>query len=345
MIRFCDDYSEGCHEEILKLLQETSRTQSDTYGLDSYTKRSESRIRELVKSDSAVHFLIGGTQANLILISSVLRPYQAVLSADTGHIAVHETGAVEGTGHKVISIPSTNGKIRPDQVMKAFQMHYSDPTAEHMPQPAMLYISHPTEVGTLYSLEELKAFYQICHEFHAVLYVDGARLGCALTSPHTDITLEDLGHYTDAFTIGGTKMGAMFGEAMVINQPSLNHDFRYMIKHHGGLLAKGRLLGIQFEALLNNDLYFELGRHANKMAFQLAKGIQNAGYLFRYPVQSNQIFPILPASLLESMRHQFVWSSDTPMQNGMVCIRLCTSWATPQENIDLFLSAIYNWKE
>ena len=251
MIRFNCDYLEGAHPRIIEKLVETNLVQTPGYGEDEFCERARKVIREKCGvPDAYVQFLVGGTQTNLTVIASTLRPYQGVLSANTGHINAHETGAIEATGHKVLALPSEDGKITAAQVQEAYDAHWADGSHEHIVQPGMVYISHPTENGTLYTKEELKALYDTCQKLGLPLFLDGARLGYGLMSEGSDLTWKDVAAYTDVFYIGGTKVGALFGEAVVITNPALKKDFRYMIKQRGGMLAKGRLLGIQFLTLL-----------------------------------------------------------------------------------------------
>ena len=267
MYLFQSDYLEGCHPAVLQKLTETNMEQHPGYGTDEHCAHAADMIRDAFACpDAAVHFLVGGTQVNATVIGAALRPYEGVLSADTGHINVHETGAIESHGHKVLALPNHDGKINADQIRKAVAIQGND---EHIVKPGMVYISISTEFGTLYSLDELKAIYAACRELGLYLYIDGARLGYALTSPSNDIKPEDLPKCCDAFTIGGTKVGALFGEALVITSDSLNRDFRYMIKQGGGMLAKSRLLGVQFEALMENGLYFTIAGTAVEKAMRI----------------------------------------------------------------------------
>ncbi len=260
---FMNDYNELGHERILEAIGRANREQDGAYGLDTQSAHARALIQQrLEHADSAVHFLVGGTQTNLTIIVAALKPHQGVVSADTGHINVHESGAIEAAGHKVLTIPSGDGKITAADVERLAAAHYTDVNAEHMVQPGMVYLSNPTEVGTIYKKDELSAVYDVCKRYGMRLYVDGARLGCALAAQGNDVTFGDLARLTSAFSIGGTKMGALFGEALVVNAPALNEDLRYIVKQRGGLLAKGRLLGIQFETLFTDGLYEKIGRHA-----------------------------------------------------------------------------------
>ena len=305
MIQFQCDYAEGCHPAILESMSATNLEQTVGYGVDSYCESARAKIRTACQCESAdVHFLVGGTQANLTVISSILRPHQGVIAAVSGHVNVHETGAIEATGHKVLALPSGDGKISAEQVRKCLEEHYNDSEREHIVQPGMVYISHPTENGTLYTKEELTALSEVCKELELPLFLDGARLGYGLMSEKSDLTLADVAELTDVFYIGGTKVGALFGEAVVITNPALRKDFRYLIKQHGGMLAKGRLLGIQFDVLFTDGLYFSIAEHADKMAMKLKEAFLKKGYSLRYDSYTNQQFPVLPDSHVDKLRPQ-----------------------------------------
>lgn len=335
MIRLECDYACGAHPVVLERLVATNGEATPGYGVDEHCRNAANMIKNLCESPEAdVHFLVGGTQTNVTLISAALRPYQGVLSADTGHIAVHETGAVEATGHKILTIPAVDGKITAQQIKTAVVGHLEDPTAEHTVQPGMVYISNPTELGTIYTLAELEAIRKVTLEHGLFLFVDGARLGCALGSEENDIALPDLARLCDAFYVGGTKMGALFGEALVLTHPELKRDFRYMIKRHGGMLAKGRLLGVQFEALLENGLYFEIGRHNVSLAMQLKRACMEKGYPMYVDSPTNQQFPILPNAMLKKLESVCTWSLQAKIDEEHTAIRFCTSWATTQEEVD-----------
>ncbi|MEG0750861.1 MAG: aminotransferase class I/II-fold pyridoxal phosphate-dependent enzyme [Oscillospiraceae bacterium] len=337
MLSFLNDYSEGAHERILEALGKTNRLQTVGYGEDEFCARARSLITaHLGGVDAEVHFLCGGTQTNLTLIAAALRAHQGVVSADTGHVNVHEAGAIEATGHKVLAIPSTDGKISADDVKKLVDAHYADVSFEHTVQPGMVYISHPSELGTLYSKAQLSELSAYCRENGLPLFVDGARLGCALTAKGNDVTLADLAQLTDAFYIGGTKMGALFGEALVITAPQLKKDFRYFMKQRGGMLAKGRLLGIQFASLFEDDLYFDLARHANDMAEKLSQFLESAGCEFLVPTESNQLFPIMSNSAYKALSREFKMTFWQDMGDGQTAVRLVTSWATEQAAVAAF---------
>ena len=334
MYMFVNDYSEGMHQKILDEIVRTNLEQHTGYGMDEYCEKARLAIKkELNNEDSAVHFLVGGTQANTTIICALLRPHQGVISAVSGHINVHESGAIEATGHKVIALPSDDGKITAKQVEDCVKGHFDDPTAEHMVQPKMVYISNPTEVGTIYSRGELEAIKKVCDELNLIFFCDGARLGCALTSKHNDVTLEDMAKLTDVFYIGGTKMGAMFGEAVVINTPKYNEDFRYLIKQKGGMLAKGRLLGVQFLTLFTDGLYYELARHANECAEKLQNAIKEMGYKFLAESPTNQVFPIFPNEIIEKIGEKYGYSQ-WEKRDGEMVVRFCTSWATDMTKVD-----------
>ena len=334
MIYFNNDYSEGCHPKILEVLTRTNLEQTFGYGEDEYCTQAAEKIRALCgREDAAVHFLVGGTQTNLTVIAAALRPHQGVLCADSGHINVHETGAVEATGHKVLGIPSQDGKITAGQVREAVLAHRKDASFEHTVQPKMVYISNPTELGTLYTKAELEALGETCRELGLYLFLDGARLGYGLAAKDNDLTLKDIADCCDVFYIGGTKVGALFGEAVVITNPALKEDFRYLIKQRGGMLAKGRLLGIQFDTLMTDNLYFDISAHAIAMAEKLKSTFEILGVPFLVPVQSNQLFPILPDEVLEKLAKEYVFSEQCRVDEGHRAVRFCTCWATKEENV------------
>lgn len=333
---FKNDYSEGAHPLILQRLMETNLQQTVGYGEDEFCNEARDLIKTYLQKDSAIHFVSGGTQANLIVISSILKPHESVIAVESGHIAVHETGAIEATGHKVNTVPTTDGKITLEEIQNILTLH----TDEHMVKPKLVYISNSTEVGSVYTKAELTVIYDFCQENNLYLFVDGARLGSALTSSKCDLTLEDLANLTDIFYIGGTKNGALIGEAIIINNSKLNEDFRYHIKQKGGMLAKGRLIGIQFAEMFNNDLFFEMGIHANAMAKKLAEGIAGKGYNFLTVPSSNQIFPILFNNEIERLQENFEFFVWQKMDEEKSAIRLVTSWATPEEQVDHFLKQL-----
>ncbi len=335
MIRFESDYSEGAHPEILQRLLETNMEQTAGYGEDHYCQSAAARIKALCgREDADVHFLVGGTQANLTVISSMLRPHQGVISAATGHIFVHESGAIEATGHKVLPVESADGKLTSDQVRAVYEGHWRDATHEHMVQPGMVYISHPTENGTTYTKEELTALSGVCRECGLPLYMDGARLGYGLMSVGNTLELEDIATLCDVFYIGGTKAGALFGEAVVIVNPELKKDFRYLMKQRGGMLAKGRLLGLQFDTLFRDGLYLRMAAHAVEQAMRIKKALVSKGFSLLYDSHTNQQFPILSASDVDRLAGKYAFHLWQNMADGMKAIRFCSSWATRPEDVD-----------
>ena len=340
-IQFQCDYNEGAHPRILERLAETNYVQTPGYGEDEFCAHARDLIRCACKTPEAdIHFLVGGTQTNATVIASALRPHQGVLCAETGHINVHETGAVEHSGHKVLALPTSEGKITADQIAQALQGHHDDVNFEHMVQPGMVYISFPTEYGTLYSLAELTAISEICRKWSVPLFVDGARLGYGLMSSRCDITLPDLAQLADVFYIGGTKQGALFGEAVVITSDVLKSDFRYNIKQNGGMLAKGRLLGIQFEILFTDHLYFDIAAHADRLAQRIHDAFAAKGISFHVNSPTNQQFPILTDCQRECLDRDFVSDFWERIDDDHCCVRYCTSWATREESVDRLVAAI-----
>lgn len=334
MYSFTNDYSEGAHPQILEALVTTNLEQSPGYGCDSYTEKAKNLIREQIGLQSAdVHLFVGGTQVNLTGISAFLRPHEAAICPHTGHINVHETGAIEATGHKVLTVQSDNGKITPNQLQEVLDQH----TDEHMVKPRLVYISNSTEIGTIYQKCELQQLHSFCKEHNLLLYLDGARLGSALTSSMNDLTLNDLATYCDAFYIGGTKNGALFGEAFVICNDQLKTDFRYFIKQRGGLLAKGRLLGIQFTELFKDGLFFTIGKHANETAMIIKDGIQACGYPFLVDSYTNQQFPILPNYVVEELSKKYTFTFWSNYDENHSVLRLVTSFATTKEQAHAFV--------
>ena len=335
MIYFHNDYSEGCHPKVLEKLIETNMEQTPGYSEDVYCSRAADMIRKACgRDDLAVHFLVGGTQANLTVITAALRPHQAALGAASAHINVHETGAVEATGHKVLSVPSTDGKITAEQVRSVTLIHRASSSFEHEAQPKLVYISNPTELGTLYTLAELEALSGACKELGLYLFLDGARLGYGIAATDNDANLADIARLCDVFYIGGTKVGALFGEAVVIANPALKEDFRYIIKQRGGMLAKGRLLGVQFAALMEDGLYFEIAAHAVRLADQIRHTLDNLGVSYLVPGTTNQIFPILSDAFLTELSKNFMFTEMERVDETHRAVRFCTSWASTQENVD-----------
>ena len=331
---------------MLDKLTATNMEQTPGYGEDAYCREAAEHICRLCESDTlSVHFLVGGTQTNMTVIAAGLRPHQGVISAESGHIHVHETGAVEATGHKVLSLPSQDGKLTARQIRDAVTAHYSDNSAEHMVQPKMVYISNPTELGTVYSKAELTAISEVCREYQLYLFMDGARLGYGLTAKGNDLALPDIARLCDVFYIGGTKVGALFGEAVVFSNPELSRDFRYLIKQRGGMLAKGRLLGVQFSALLEDGLYFEIAKKANGLADRIRETLDSLGYGYLVPGVTNQIFPILPDVLLEKLSEEFSFSEQARVDERHRAVRFCTSWATTDENVTALCQALRKYSK
>ena len=335
MLYFNNDYAEGCHQSILDALVKTNMEQTLGYGEDDYCAAAREKIRKACGNDNlAVHFLVGGTQTNLTVIDAALRPHQGALCASSGHIHVHETGAVEATGHKVLTLPSTDGKITARQVEQAVLAHRADGAFEHIVQPKLVYISNPTELGTLYTKQELEELSAVCQKLGLYLFLDGARLGYGLMAKGNDLTMADIARLCDVFYIGGTKVGALFGEAVVIRNPALAEDFRYIIKQHGGMLAKGRLLGVQFDILFTDDLYYKISAHADAMADRLRDTLAEIGAPLLVPGTTNQVFAILPDTLLEELAKTVTFSEQERVSDTHRAVRFCTSWATKAENVD-----------
>lgn len=337
MIFFRSDYSSGAHPRILEALQKTNLEHTDGYSLDPHCENAASLIKKKLGNESVdIHFMVGGTITNMTAIAAWLRPYQAAVSVASGHICVHETGAIEATGHKIIAMPGKDGKLTPEDIRTAVEMHED----EHMVQPKLAYISDTTEIGTIYTKAELKALKDACEENNMYLYLDGARLGSALTAEGNDIAFEDLPKLTDAFYIGGTKNGFLFGEALVISNPALKEDFRYMIKQKGGMFAKGRLLGLQFEEMFKDDLYFDIAADTNRHAKMLRDGIAAKGYRFMSDSPSNQLFPIFTAEKVAELEKKYFFYPQEYYDDGTLAIRLVCSWSTTDEDVESFLSDI-----
>ena len=341
MIRFECDYAEGMHPAILDALIKTNEEQTPGYGVDTHCEHARELIKKAChREDVDVHFLVGGTQTNATIIAAGLRPYQGVLSAVTGHINVHETGAIESYGHKVLPLPSEDGKITAAQISEAWETHIHDGSFEHMVQPGMVYISQPTENGTLYSRKELQEISDVCRRAGLYLFVDGARCGYGLMAEGNDVMLPDLATLADVFYIGGTKVGAMFGEAVVITNPALKKDFRYFIKQHGAMLAKGRLLGIQFLTLFEEKRYFEISAHASRLAEKIHDELKDMGVKFYVDSPSNQQFVILPDAVLEKLKDDFAFEYQARVDDTHSAVRICTCWATKEENVEALLAAL-----
>lgn len=344
MIRFNCDYSEGAYPRILEKLAQTNLEQAPGYGQDTYCRQAADLIKSLCQTPQAeVHFLAGGTQTNLTVIAACLRPYQTVISADSGHINVHETGAIEATGHRILTVPEQNGKLTAEQIARCCKEHWLDDNPEFAPQPKLVYISFPTEYGTLYSKEELSAIRRVCDENNLFLFADGARLGYGLEAPGNDVTLADLAACCDVFYIGGTKIGALLGEAVVIVNPKLQKDFRYFMKQKGAMLAKGRILGIQFLALFEDGLYFKLSKHADEMAQIIRQACAECGFEFLYDSPTNQQFPIMPDDLIKQLEELYAFSHTKRLDHRRSAIRICTSWATRREDVEQLVADIHKY--
>lgn len=341
MIYFQSDYAEGGHPKILDRMMSTNMEQTQGYGNDSHCESAKERIQAACGKENAdVHFLVGGTQTNLTVISSILRPYQGVLTAEEGHINCHETGAIEATGHKVLTLPTTDGTITGQQVRDYCHEHFTNENVEHTVQPGMVYISFPTETGSLYSKEQLTQLSAACHEWNIPLYLDGARLGYGIMSPANDLTLEDIADLCDVFYIGGTKCGALFGEALVIVNESLKKDFRYSIKQRGGMLAKGRLLGIQFDVLFEDNLYFDICKQAIDYAFMIRQAFEDKGVQMYGNSQTNQQFPILTDEQRDVFDGKYAYEVWGKYDDTHTIVRFCTSWATTEDNVAALLKDI-----
>lgn len=340
MHHFRNDYSQGAHPQVLEALIATNMEATAGYGEDEYCLEAAKAVKARFACPEAdVHFLVGGTQTNFTSITAFLRPWEAVIAPDTGHIAVHETGAVEARGHKVVALPNHEGKLMPRDIEKAYYEHTSVNWA-HMVLPKMIYVSQSTELGTIYTKAELTALRQCCDKLGLYIYLDGARLASGLTAEGCDLTPEDLPRLCDAFTLGGTKCGLLFGECLVITNPSLKENFRFCLKQCGGMLAKGRLLGVQFGALLKDDLWLKLGRHENSLAVKLSQGFREAGYPFYAESPTNQIFVVLPKEKIRELEKDFTFELIAAVDEGHDAMRFVTSWGTTQEDVDALIGAL-----
>ena len=334
MIHFRNDYSAGAHPAVLEALTRANDVRYPGYGCDPYCEAAAAAIRTLCAApEAAVHFLVGGTQVNKTALGAFLRPYEAVIAAESGHICVHETGSIEHNGHKVIACAANHGKLTPAALEAACAAH----SGEHMVVPRLAYISNTTEIGTVYSLGELRALRAACDKLDLLLYCDGARLGSTITAPGSDAGFADYAAVCDAFTIGGTKNGLLFGEALVIVNPALQPCFRYCMKQQGAILAKGWLLGVQFSALLKDNLYLELAARANGLAGELTRGLQALGVSLLSPSPTNQVYPLLPDHVVERLAEDFTFEIQQPSQDGVTGIRLVTGWYSTREDVDTFL--------
>ena len=343
MIRFNSDYTEGCHKSILEKLVETNMEQTAGYGEDEYCGQARELIRKACGDERAdVHFLVGGTQTNVTVISAALKHYQGVITAKTGHINVHETGALEACGHKCLCIETPDGKLTAEQIAAYTDAHFADESFEHMVQPKMVYISNPTEIGTIYKKAELEAIYQVCKKRGLYLFMDGARLGYGLMCKENDLTLSDITANTDVFYIGGTKCGALFGEAVVIPKPGLIPHFFTIIKQHGALLAKGRLLGIQFDTLFTDSLYEKVGAPAIQAADQIRKTLKEQNFSLCFGSPTNQVFCIVDDALMTRLEKQVEFGFWEKYDDTHTVIRFATSWATIKEDVDALCNLLCN---
>ncbi len=337
MLFLINDYSEGIHEKILERMIETNQAQQVGYSNDEYSKNAAELIKKAVQRDDVdVHFLVGGTQANKVALSSFLKPYEAVISPKLGHIAVHEAGAIEATGHKVIEMPSADAKLTPSQIEECLAHHVS----EHMVMPKVVYISNATEMGTVYTKQELEAISATCKKHNLYLYLDGARLAVALTCEKNDMTLPDIANLCDAFYIGGTKNGALLGEALVICNDDLKTNVRYTMKQNGALMAKGRYIGLQFEAFMQDNLYLDIAKHTNEMAKVLKEGIRELGFPFAVEPDSNLIFVILPNHIHEELYKRCYYEIEGKYDDNHTTVRFVTSFVTKRSTIDDFLKLL-----
>lgn len=335
MIYFDSDYMAGAHPKVMERLIETNYEQTTGYGTDAYTAKAIELVREACGTpDARVHFLVGGTQTNATVIDGILARHEGVLAAESGHINVHESGAIEATGHKVLALPSYQGKVSASDVSDFISSFYSDETYEHMVAPGMLYISFPTEYGTIYSLKELEDISSACHRADIPLFIDGARLGFGLAAEGSDVSLKDIARLADVFYIGGTKVGALFGEAVVITNPTILKHFTPLVKQHGALLAKGRLLGLQFEALFTDGLYYEIGKETVRKAMALRKVFEDNGYEAAMDSPTNQQFFVLPNSVIDRLKENASFELWGPRGETETTVRFVTGWSTTDEDIE-----------
>ncbi len=341
MISFENDYAEGAHPAVLQRLLDTNLIQQPGYGNDCWCAAAREKIRLACAAPEAdVHFITGGTQTNAVVIGTMLAPYEGVIAAETGHINVHEAGAIEYTGHKVLTLPQHEGKLRANELEGLLKTFWADGTHEHMVFPGMVYLSHPTEYGTLYTRDELSAISAVCRSYNIPLFLDGARLGYGLMAPGADVDLPFLAQVCDVFYIGGTKVGALCGEAVVFPRNNAPKHFITMVKQRGAMVAKGRLLGVQFDALFTDDLYRSISAHAIGLAMKLKAGLQAKGYPFLLDSPTNQQFVILENSRMEELRRQVVFSLWEPVDDTHTAVRFATSWATREADVDALLELL-----
>lgn len=336
MISFECDYTQGAHEKVLARLTETNLVQVGGYGSDEFCDEAKEKIKAACECpDADIFFLVGGTQTNQIVIDSVLQSYEGVIATTTGHVAVHEAGAIEFTGHKVLTVPEYDGKLKAEDVKDLLVKFYQDGSYDHMVFPGMVYISYPTEYGTIYSKEELTAIYGVCKEYDIPLYIDGARLGYGLMSRQADVTLPELAKLCDVFYIGGTKVGALCGEAVVFTHHNMPKHFLTIAKQHGGLLAKGRLLGLQFDALFTDNLYFEISKHAIDMAEKIKEGFVSRGYELLIDSPTNQQFVILEDAKIEELKGKVGFEIWEKVDETKSAVRFASSWGTTEEQLEM----------
>lgn len=341
MIRFNNDYNHGAHPKILEALATTNKDAFGGYGLDEWCEKASDAIKNYLDCpDCEIHYLIGGTQANYTVIASALRPYQSVISADSGHIHTHETGAVENTGHKIQALASKNGKITAKQIAAEAELYRTSGIKEHITQPRMVYLSFPTEFGTVYSRQELADISRICREYDMYLFIDGARMGYGLAAIDNDVTLADIAQFADVFYCGGTKCGALFGEAVVITNRRLTTDFRSYIKQNGAMLAKGWLLGLQFYTLFHDGLYFEITKQAVSYAMQIKEAFAKKGIPSYIDSPTNQQFVVLENSVMEKLAQKYIFEYELKVDDTHSCVRFCTSWSTTQQEVDALTADI-----
>lgn len=340
-LSFASDYMEGAHHSIMERLVDTNMLRSAGYGTDLFSQAAREKIRNVCGCpDAEVHFLVGGTQTNATVIDAVLKSYQGVIAADSGHISVHEAGAIEFGGHKVLTVPQKLGKITAPDILKLVSNYQEDTNHDHMVMPGMVYISHPTEYGTLYSLKELRSISEVCRKSRLPLYLDGARLAYALACPENDITCQDLAELCDIFYIGGTKCGALFGEALVIPNRNLISHFFTIMKQHGALLAKGRLLGIQFDTLFTDELYLYIGSPAIMAAKKIRETLNKLGYQLYFEAPTNQIFVVMENSKLEKLAEQVEFGFWEKYDDTHTVVRFATSWATNDSDVEKLLNIL-----
>ena len=338
---FNSDYTAGAHPKVLERLVETNLEHTVGYGNDQYTARAKALIRREIGCDDAeVMFLVGGTQTNATAIDGILARHEGVLAAESGHIAVHESGAIEASGHKVLTLPHYAGKVHAEDVEHFITEFYADETYPHMVAPGMLYISQPTEYGTVYSLKELESLSEVCHKHNIPLYIDGARMGYALASEGADFTLKDIARLADVFYIGGTKLGTLFGEALVVTNRTLLKNLFPLVKQHGALLAKGRLSGVQFEAMFSDGLYYAIGRHAVEQALRIREAFRTKGYEVVIESPTNQQFFRLPNEVIDSLRKEASFDYWGARGETHSIVRFVTSWSTTAEDVDRLIELL-----